>query len=64
MRAEGAMDVNRILIELREERRRVEEAILSLQRLSVSHGKKRGRPPKWLVEARELVSLEEEEPES
>ena len=45
------MDVQKILIELRQEREQIEQAILSLERLARGHGKRRGRPPKWLKEA-------------
>ena len=38
-----------MLLELREERDAIEEAILVLERLARSSGpKRRGRPPKWL----------------
>jgi hypothetical protein len=46
------MDVAKILAELRQEREQIEEAIISLERLARSHGKRRGRPPSWLAEAR------------
>ncbi len=46
------MDVNKILAELREERDRLGEAILALQRVGGS-GKRRGRPPKWMLEAKQ-----------
>lgn len=45
------MDVSRILVELRQERDQLEEAILSLERLARGRGKRRGRPPAWMVEA-------------
>jgi hypothetical protein len=45
------MDVAKILAELRLEREQIEEAMLSLERLARGRGR-RGRPPKWLVEAR------------
>lgn len=44
------MDVTKILSELREERERIEEAILSLERLARGRGRRRGRPPAWLSE--------------
>jgi hypothetical protein len=44
------MDVAKILVELREERRQIEEAILSLERLAQGRGKRRGRPPSWMSE--------------
>jgi hypothetical protein len=46
------MDVNKILAELREERQHIDEAIVALQPIAGS-GKRRGRPPKWMVEARQ-----------
>ena len=55
LRDEGTMDLNKTLKELREERERIEEAILSLERLILSRGeRRRGRPPGWLTEARKL----------
>jgi hypothetical protein len=45
------VDVQKILSELRQEREQVEEAILSLERRGAG-GKRRGRPPKWMVESR------------
>ncbi len=45
------MDVNKILVELRQEREQIEEAIISLERLARGRGRRRGRPPAWLVEA-------------
>jgi hypothetical protein len=46
------MDVTKILAELREERVQLEEAIISLERLASGRGKRRGRPPSWLMEAK------------
>ena len=46
------MDVAKILAELRVEREQIEEAILSLERLASGRGKRRGRPPKWMAEAK------------
>ena len=49
----GGMDAHQILAELREERERINEAILALERIAGSQqGKRRGRPPKWLQETR------------
>jgi hypothetical protein len=42
------MDVAKILVELRDERQQIQEAILSLERLAHGRGKRRGRPPAWL----------------
>jgi hypothetical protein len=46
------MDVSKILAELRQEREQMEEAILSLERLARGRGKRRGRPPAWMVETK------------
>lgn len=46
------MDVSKILDELRQEREQLEEAILSLERLASGRGKRRGRPPLWMAEAK------------
>jgi hypothetical protein len=44
------MDVAKILVELRQEREQIEEAILSLERLARGRGRRRGRPPSWMAE--------------
>ncbi len=46
------MDVMKILAELREEREQLEEAIMSLERLARSRGRRRGRPPAWMKEVK------------
>lgn len=46
------MDLGKMLAELRQERQAIEEAILTLERLSQGRGKRRGRPPAWMVELR------------
>ena len=46
------MDVAKILADLRQEREQIEEAILSLERLAQGRGKRRGRPPAWMSEAK------------
>ena len=43
------MDVIKMLADLRQEREHIEEAILTLERLARGHGKRRGRPPSWMV---------------
>jgi hypothetical protein len=50
IRRKAAMDVSKILTELREERQQIEEAILSLERLARGRGRRRGRPPAWMAE--------------
>lgn len=53
------MDVNNILQELLRERREIEVAIACLERLAAYQSGKprRGRPPKWLAEARALEEV-------
>ena len=46
------MDVAKILADLRQEREQLEEAILSLERLALGRGRRRGRPPAWMSEAK------------
>src|SRR5580698_1641628 len=45
----GDIDVLKLLAELREDRARIEEAIIVLERLA--GGKRRGRPPAWVAAA-------------
>ncbi|MGQ9633161.1 MAG: hypothetical protein ACUVXB_02850 [Bryobacteraceae bacterium] len=59
------MDIEKILEELRLERMQIEEAILSLERLAKDRVKRRGRPPKWVAEARKRVKAQaRKQPES
>jgi hypothetical protein len=46
------MDITKMLAELKAEREGVEQAILVLERIASSRGKRRGRPPKWLTGAK------------
>ncbi len=48
----NAMDVTKMLADLRQEREQIEEAILSLERLARGRGKRRGRPPAWMQEVK------------
>lgn len=41
-----------MLSELRSEREQIEEAILTLERLAMGSGKRRGRPPAWMSRAK------------
>jgi hypothetical protein len=43
------MDIEKVLSELREEREQIDAAILALERLARGSGKRRGRPPKWML---------------
>jgi hypothetical protein len=54
------MDVTKILEQLREERDQIEAAIVTLERLALGRGKRRGRPPSWMVEARKRTKSGEE----
>jgi hypothetical protein len=47
------MDVLKMLAELREERARIEEAIIALERMARGQGNRRGRPPAWMTAASE-----------
>jgi hypothetical protein len=42
------MDILKILKELQEEHRTIEEAIETLERLAAGRRKRRGRPPAWM----------------
>jgi hypothetical protein len=46
------MDVTKVLQELHFERDRIDQAILTLERLIVPTAKRRGRPPRWMVAAK------------
>jgi hypothetical protein len=51
------MDIHSILAELRSEKERLEEAILTIERLAAGTlGKRRGRPPKWMAGAKAASS--------
>jgi len=47
------MDISKILADLRQQQEQLEEAILSLERLALGRGKRRGRPPAWMANAKE-----------
>ena len=42
------MNLTKTIEELRHERKQIDEAILSLERLAAGSGPRRGRPPGWL----------------
>jgi hypothetical protein len=46
------MDFREILQQLREERAQIGEAIIALERIQLDRGRRRGRPPKWMQEAK------------
>ena len=49
LRYAAEMDVAKIITELREEREQIDLAIMSLERLALGSGKRRGRPPAWMT---------------
>ena len=58
-----AMDILKMLAELRAERDRIGEAILVVERLATgSRGKRRGRPPTWMSAANAANATVVEEP--
>jgi hypothetical protein len=42
------MNLDNMLTELREESRRIDDAIIALEKLALAGAKRRGRPPKWM----------------
>jgi len=46
------VDINKMIAELRSERKQIDESILVLERLASGQGKRRGRPPKWMTKRR------------
>jgi len=52
------MDITHMLAERRSEIQRLDEAILSLQRLATGGGKRRGRPPKWMASSAEHTAFD------
>jgi hypothetical protein len=48
-----SMNLERILVELRDEKRRIDEAISALERISADRPGRRGRPPRWLQERKQ-----------
>ena len=49
------MDILKMLGELRQQRDRLEEAIIVIERLAAHGGKRRGRPPKWMQKVKAEV---------
>jgi hypothetical protein len=43
------MDIVKIISALREEERQLDLAIMSLERLAMGSGRRRGRPPAWMT---------------
>jgi hypothetical protein len=55
------MELPKMITQLRAEREIVEQAIITLEKLSARHGKRRGRPPKWATEAKREEAAGEQE---
>jgi len=45
----SAMDILKMISDLRKERDQIGEAIIVLERLAARSGKRRGRPPAWMA---------------
>jgi hypothetical protein len=56
------MDILKMLSELRSERGQIEDAIVVLERLARGHGKRRGRPPKWMAQTHSRPASHPEAP--
>jgi hypothetical protein len=50
------MDLLKMIAELRAERAGIDDALVVLERLARSHGKRRGRPPNWMLVQRAASS--------
>jgi hypothetical protein len=53
------MDLLRMIADLRSEREAIEEALVVLERLAKTRGKRRGRPPVWMTAIRGAASHEQ-----
>jgi hypothetical protein len=50
------MNLTKMIAELREEREHLDQAILMFERLAAGQGRRRGRPPAWMTNARQGLS--------
>jgi len=46
------MNIDQMLVELREEREQVDQAILVLERIVAGQARRRGRAPKWMTQVK------------
>jgi hypothetical protein len=53
------MDILKMIAELRAEREAIENALIVLERLAKTRGKRRGRPPTWMAAMRGAMDHEE-----
>jgi hypothetical protein len=58
------MDLLKMIAELRAERARIEDALAVLGKLARSQGKRRGRPPNWMLVQRAAASARSGEKKS
>ena len=58
------MDLIKMIAELRAERAGIDDALAVLERLARSHGKRRGRPPNWMLVQRAAASTAQTEEKS
>jgi len=49
------MDIAKLLDELKSERRVIEDAIVTLERLATGLGKRRGRKPAWMASRSDVM---------
>jgi hypothetical protein len=54
------MDILKMIAELRSEREAIQDALVVLERLAQTRGKRRGRPPAWMSVVRAADSSEHE----
>ena len=46
------MDITKMLADLREERQRIDQAIIVLELIASGRSRGRGRPPKWMTQVK------------
>jgi hypothetical protein len=56
------MDILRMIADLRAERTAIEEALVVLERLAKTRGKRRGRPPTWMSAIRGAINDDDSAP--
>jgi hypothetical protein len=58
------VDINKILEDLRQERDQLDVAVVSLERLALGGGKRRGCPPAWMAAMKSVDSTALVEPQA
>jgi hypothetical protein len=56
------MDILKMIADLRAERAAIEEALVVLERLAKTRGKRRGRPPSWMSAIRGVMKQNSDHP--